>query len=258
MIKLAFFDIDGTLIPFGENSKLPESTRISLLKLQEAGVKTFIATGKSLARLTKMEVMKVPFSGYLTLNGQLCYDDKFQLIFGYPIINEEMEVLEKIFNDDEIPFILIGEFAKYINFMNDGMLANLVETNDSIPDVGQYRGEKIYQITACINEHQRKVLENTMDYCEITSWSPDAVDIFCKGGGKMNAIENILKIYNCTPDEIIAFGDAENDINMLKYAGIGVAMGNGTDACKQAADYVTTDINDNGIENALKHFGLIV
>ena len=55
----------------------------------------------------------------------------------------------------------------------------------------------------------------------------------------------------------MAFGDGENDIDMLHYAGIGVAMGNASDLVKSNADYVTADIDDDGIEKALKHFGII-
>ncbi len=57
--------------------------------------------------------------------------------------------------------------------------------------------------------------------------------------------------------ETMAFGDGENDIAMLEYVGIGVAMGNGKEAVKEAADYVTDTVEDHGIEKALKHFGLI-
>ena len=55
----------------------------------------------------------------------------------------------------------------------------------------------------------------------------------------------------------MAFGDGENDIAMLEYVGIGVAMGNGKEAVKEAADYVTDTVENHGIEKALKHFGLI-
>ena len=256
MIKLCFFDIDGTLIPFGKN-ELPESARNALIKLNEKGIKTFVATGKSLAQLTKLDIMDIPFSGFLTLNGQLCYNEKMQMIFGYNIDPREMEVLERIFLDDQIPFSLIGEFSRYINFINDEAIKHWNETNSALPDIGKYKGERIYQITAFVTDRQREVLEKTLDYCSITSWAPGAIDIFAKGGGKMNAIKHILDEYEIKPEECMAFGDAENDVNMLKYCGIGVALGNGTDACKAAADYVTTDINDNGVENALKHFGII-
>ena len=55
----------------------------------------------------------------------------------------------------------------------------------------------------------------------------------------------------------IAFGDGGNDVDMLRFAGIGVAMGNATDEPKAAADYVTDSVDDAGIANALKHFGVI-
>jgi len=91
----------------------------------------------------------------------------------------------------------------------------------------------------------------------VTHWHPDGWDVIAKGGGKQTAIRRYLAENGLTPEEAIAFGDGENDIGMLKLAGIGVAMGNAEGIVKEAADYVTTDIDDNGIENALKHFGLI-
>ena len=73
----------------------------------------------------------------------------------------------------------------------------------------------------------------------------------------MAGIKRYLDIIGIKPEEIIAFGDAENDLDMIRFAGIGVAMGNGEEAVKAAADYVTADIDDDGIEKALKHFNLI-
>ena len=55
----------------------------------------------------------------------------------------------------------------------------------------------------------------------------------------------------------MAFGDGGNDISMLKTAAIGVAMGNANDEVKDAADYITTSVDEDGIQNALRHFGLI-
>ena len=67
----------------------------------------------------------------------------------------------------------------------------------------------------------------------------------------------MLKHFGWTRDEAIAFGDGGNDVAMLEYAGIGVAMGNACDDAKAAADYVTTDIDKDGIAKALRHFGLV-
>lgn len=59
------------------------------------------------------------------------------------------------------------------------------------------------------------------------------------------------------PEEMMAFGDAQNDMDMIEYAGIGIAMGNGEEEVKQIADYVTTDVDDNGILSALQKFGML-
>ena len=63
--------------------------------------------------------------------------------------------------------------------------------------------------------------------------------------------------YMISQSETMAFGDGENDIDMIRFAGIGVAMDNGIPALQKAADYVTDDIDEDGIANALHHFGLI-
>ena len=254
--KIVFFDIDGTLIPFGENV-LPLSTKRSIKKLREKGIKTFVATGKSLAQLSATKVMEAEFDGFLTLNGQLCYDNEFKLFFANPIDSGEMEVLEKVFNAKKIPFSLVGEFSRYINYVNDVVINRQTETNSQIPSVDEYRGEKIYQITAYVSKRERELLEGVLDLCTITSWAPDAVDIIAKGGGKLNAIKKILEINNVDIKDTMAFGDAENDLLMIENVGVGVAMGNGSDKLKRKANYVTDDVTKDGIEKALKHFGLI-
>ena len=78
-----------------------------------------------------------------------------------------------------------------------------------------------------------------------------------KNGGKVVGIEKMLEHHGITKEEIIAFGDGENDLEMLAFAGVGVAMGNADEEVKEVADYVTTDIDDDGIWNACKHFNLI-
>ena len=101
------------------------------------------------------------------------------------------------------------------------------------------------------------MLDEILDECSITSWNPTGIDIVARGSGKAAGIAQFIEEQGLDRSEIMAFGDGENDIEMLKYAGIGVAMGNAGDAVKAAADYVTDSVDENGIENALKHFGLV-
>ena len=74
---------------------------------------------------------------------------------------------------------------------------------------------------------------------------------------KVKGTQLFLDKFGISPDELMAFGDNNNDIEMLKFAKIGVALGEGTDKVKAAADYVTTGIDDDGVYNALKHYELI-
>ena len=70
-------------------------------------------------------------------------------------------------------------------------------------------------------------------------------------------MQHVLDYYGVSKEDTYGFGDGTNDIEMIKFAGVGVAMGNAEEPVKAVADFVTADIDDDGIEKALQHFGLI-
>ncbi|MNY06930.1 putative phosphatase [compost metagenome] len=74
---------------------------------------------------------------------------------------------------------------------------------------------------------------------------------------KQKGVEYFCEYFNIDIAETIAFGDGGNDISMLKFVNIGVAMGNAGDNVKEIADFITEDVDDHGIEKALIHFGLL-
>ncbi|KAA6320781.1 putative bifunctional phosphatase/peptidyl-prolyl cis-trans isomerase, partial [termite gut metagenome] len=82
-------------------------------------------------------------------------------------------------------------------------------------------------------------------------------DVVAANNGKEKGIDEIIKYFGFSLDETMSFGDGGNDMSMLRHAAIGVAMGNAGKRVKQAADYVTTSVDDNGIMNALKYFNII-
>ena len=259
MIKAVFFDVDGTLLS-QKQGKVPISTRRALRSIRKKGIKIFIATGRHMIELSKLPVMEIPFDGYLTLNGNLILDENKKAYAGTPISADEVEVLSGIFRAKKIPFVMISSDKRYINYVDDVVVETQASTHGTIPDIGtvnDYDGEKIYQCIAFVQDHERKVLDEILDECSITSWNPTGIDIVARGSGKAAGIAQFIEEQGLDRSEIMAFGDGENDIEMLKYAGIGVAMGNAGDAVKAAADYVTDSVDENGIENALKHFGLV-
>ena len=88
-------------------------------------------------------------------------------------------------------------------------------------------------------------------------WHPDFTDMIPADGGKPRGIRCFMERHGFTREQTMAFGDGGNDIAMLRFAGIGVAMGNANDEVKASADYVTDDVDHDGIMNALRHFGVI-
>lgn len=255
-IKVIFFDIDGTLLPMG-NNVVPKSTIDSLAQLRKNGIKIIVATGKSITQMLDTSVGNIKFDGYITLNGQICYDESMHMFFGTPIKDEEMEILSQVFMSKRIPFSLISEFSRYINYVDGEVIKYNKATNSKVPEINKYHGEKIYQVTAYTSAKNVDILKNILDFCDVTYWAVGAIDIFAKGGGKMNAIKSWIRKLGYTKNETMAFGDGANDAEMLKFCSIGVAMGNAVNLAKTNADYITSDVNDDGIYKALKHFDLI-
>ena len=109
VLKNQTFNIDGTLIPKGENN-IPISTLKALEKLQASGVKCFVATGRSLNVVMSLGTNQFNFDGYLTLNGALCYDSHLEKIFGLPFEGDEAEVIARMFIAKKIPFEIVKNF----------------------------------------------------------------------------------------------------------------------------------------------------
>ena len=96
-----------------------------------------------------------------------------------------------------------------------------------------------------------------MPHCTSARWHPLFTDISPLGGTKQNGIDQFLQHYNIDLSETMAFGDGGNDIQMLEHVAIAIAMGNANDEVKNIADYVTDDVEHDGIMKALQHFQLI-
>lgn len=255
-IRIVFFDIDGTLLPFGEK-KVPQSTIDSINKLRAKGIKVIVATGKSIKQMLDTVVGSIRFDGYITLNGQICYDENMHMFFGTPIKDEEMEILAEIFRGKRIPFSLISEFSRYINYVDGEVVKYNKETNSKVPEINKYHGEKIYQVTAYTSARNVDILKNILDFCDVTYWAEGAIDIYAKGGGKMNAIKSWIDKLGFTKEETMAFGDGANDAEMLKYCQIGVAMRNGVEITKASADFITDDVTNDGVYKALRRYEII-
>lgn len=256
MIKAAFFDVDGTVYSH-ESKSVPESTMKALEVLRNKGIKTFLATGRHFTEIDEFPVGKIKFDGYVMLTGQICADEERNVIFGNAIEGDDAKYLLNAYVNKEMPIMLVEKDRLYINMVNDIVINGQAEISSPIPEVREYEGAPVYQIICYGGKELEAELSPKLPNCKITRWCPFGIDIISKTGGKVSGIQKMLELYGITREETIAFGDGENDMEMLEFAGIGVAMGNAEAEVKAVADYVTTDIDDDGIWNACRHFELI-
>lgn len=261
MVKVIFFDIDGTLLSL-KSHQVPESSRRALEALRKKGIKLFLATGRSPAWLDTIEgMLDFKFDGYVMLNGQYCiYEGK--VLRDVPIPVESLESLLPYIEENKIACEFVEEGHMYINLLNERVL-NFREKiggtgyDTQVEDLSRIHSHNTYQLLAYVDEEDEKEFLDHMPNCKMLRWCPEFADVVIADGGKDKGIEIVLDYMKVSKDECMAFGDGGNDIAMLKYVGRGIAMGNANPPVKEIADFVTRDIDDDGIEYALKYFGVL-
>lgn len=258
MIKAVFFDIDGTLLSHKTNS-VPASAVRALEGLREKGILTFIATGRHLPELKKLHALDgLHFDGAVSLNGQYCCNDE-GLIYHCPIDSRDIATLLDYLRENPYPCILVEEDQMYINFHNARVEKVQAMIHSEMPPIGDLsRGydHPIYQIILYMNDQERTFLP-PMPGIKFTSWNMGGADGIPANGGKSTGIANVLQHYGIEKSETMAFGDGENDVDMFSAVGTAIAMGNACRSAKEAAHYITDKVDEDGIWNALKHFGVL-
>ena len=256
-IKIAFFDIDGTILEF-EHKEITDKMRETLNQLQKNGIIICIATGR--APLTLPHFDGVDFDAYLTFNGSSCYNRK-EAIFDNPIPKEDVHKLIANATDMGRPVSIATKKRLVANGSDEDLVtyyafAKLdVEVADDFEEVAE--NEDIHQIMlGCTMEERPKLLEG-VEQAKITAWWDCAVDVIPADGGKGVGVSKMLEYYGFDKSEAIAFGDGNNDIALLEAVGHGVAMENGSDELKAVADDVCGDVAEDGIYYYCKKHKLI-
>ena len=257
MIKAVFFDVDGTLVSHKSKS-VPESTKEALDKLREKGIKVFLSTGRHIHELKDMPTHGIDFDGYVILNGQIGLDENQRMIFSNAFAKEDVEGLLEIFHKKDYPFVLVNKDGHYMNFVNEFVKVAMAGVSTAVPPIREYEEEELYQATVfCLPKEDETVAKILPKGCKLARWGIHGADIIAAEGGKAVGMKFFSELLGILPEEMMAFGDAQNDLDMIAYAGIGIAMGNAEECVKEIADYVTTDVDDQGVINALKEYGII-
>ena len=253
-----FFDIDGTLVSFKTHS-IPNSTKTAIYQLKDKGIKVIISTGRPYCDINNLEGLE--FDGFITANGTYCIDSKGDIIAQQIISRESLDKIARYLEEKPFPCAFMTNKGNFINFSDDKRVKSLSKLVDvpvlPVKPVSELIEYEVFQLGVFVDLEREAEILNILTDCDSNRWHSDFTDINAKNCNKATGMDCFLTYFGIGHEYTMAFGDGGNDIPMLKHAATGVAMANGTDEVKAAADYVTTSVDEDGIFNALKHFKVI-
>lgn len=264
--KLIFLDVDATLYS-KEQRCVPESAVKAIHEAQKNGHKVLINTGRPLVYFEK-EILDIGCDGYLCSNGvHILYEGEsiYHKTIPEPVIKQIQEICEdhgiygtfegekcSYFRDHNVDFhphygfmITAFELAPYM--AHEFNWDHVENPDKAIVFTGP--GSDAAGFVKALDS-----ISDTMDYIRIDDTQ---YEILLKDHDKGTGLKYIADHLGVSLDDCYAFGDSNNDISMFEAAGHGIAMGNACDELKDVAEYVTTSVNDDGLYNGFKHFGLI-
>ncbi|PXX77565.1 Cof-type HAD-IIB family hydrolase [Dielma fastidiosa] len=287
MIKWIVMDMDGTLL--NDENRIDEQTRQILIKQEEKGVRLLLASGRNYRKLMDYAIqlkMDVYHGMLIEANGLAVYDCMTHARQKKAELNkQDIERVFKLAQTYDLELIASLDDGLYDYFsenIRQSKIAYRIENNfpEDFPLTGGHRdwisdnrggypnqffAERLEAFPdACnklclthfptrISEVFEALKKALNDEYEIVRTSPRWVEISPKGISKGNALTALMSANQIKKDEVLVFGDGENDCSMFASAGIAIAMGNAMDIVKQAANGVTLDNNHNGIAYAIEN-----
>lgn len=262
MTKYVFFDIDGTL--WDGNMIVPESTKTAIRQLQANGHKAFICTGRAMGNVNDPQFDEIGFDGFIAACGNHVEMDG-QILYENNMSYEEVKAIYDVTRKYDLPIIYEGTDFQWLDregFEGDSYITYIVENlKDSAVFLDECELKDIHanKFSALINTNSNyaaveDALKDTFDFMDHGDGIIEAVP---RGTSKATGIAWLCEHLGIAIEDTYAIGDSINDLEMLAFVGHSIAMGNASAVAKEAAEYVTTHIHEDGILHALKHYELI-
>lgn len=269
--KVVFLDIDGTTAD--ENGRVPDSTKEAVRKAKENGHKMVICSGRSRFQIYD-ELLSLGFSGIVGAAGAFVDVDGKEIFHAY--IDEihrksSFEYLEQ----NGFLFCYQADDGIVINQRSsDGMIRFFRERNMNERRLNRLIGKMHLTERPWDNPKNEKIIyyeapfpvaavnQDLAPYFDTVAISLEGMDDFAGeigigGINKATGMERYLKAVGILREDCIAVGDGPNDLQMMEYAGIGVAMGNALESVKARADLVTDSIHNDGLIKAFEKLSLL-
>ncbi|MCL2579201.1 MAG: Cof-type HAD-IIB family hydrolase [Oscillospiraceae bacterium] len=250
-IKAVFFDVDGTLLSF-KTHKIPASAKRAIGLAKDRGILSFIATGRHPKSLVQDEwMLGDAFTGMVAVNGQFCILGD-QVVYRNPLNPADVAKIVGQVERGGFSCLFMEDEGVYTNKIDDSTRRSAELTNTPLPPVkhpSRALSRGVYQI--CTFGKDPRTLGN-LEHCAFTRWG-GGWDIIPAGGNKWAGIVRLLERLSISPEETAAVGDSDNDLEMFGGAGYAIAMGGAPERIKAQADYITGEVDEDGIWEAIHH-----
>ena len=254
MIKSIALDLDGTLL----NSKKEISKKnIDILrKIYEKGIEILIVTGRSYSA-TKSIIKKLDLPIIaICYNGAKVIDTKNEeILFEEPLSEEIVKILIKISRENNIHLNLYQDEEWFVEnkqnwqtqYYKENIGIDAIEINfDKFLNLLMTKALFVDE-RSNLEKVEKEILEKIGEIVHLTYSQEKYLEVLNKKVNKGKSLERILKIKNLTLETCVAFGDANNDKEMIEMVGYGVAMGNAEDNLKEIAKYRTSSNDNDGV-----------
>ena len=263
-MAVLFFDIDGTLVS-NKTGKIPQSAIEALMKAKANGHYIFVNTGRTICALRK-EVAEIDFDGflcgcgtYLIYHGEVVLESRLGEQRGKDIIAKMYElgldgILEGVENNylprEQSRFQGLENERKYFDTFLPGI------GRDKYIEDGGFTYDKLF---VYVDEQSdgEAFFEFISEDMDIVNRGQGGYEIIQKGYSKWTACDFIMKKLGIDRAESYAFGDSTNDLAMFEYANHTIAMGDHAKELEPFSEFITKDVDEDGIWNALKKYGVL-
>lgn len=268
MYKLVAIDLDGTLVT--DKKEITSRTIEIITKALEKNVKIMISSGRAFYRLEpfidklglrKQNECTICFNG-----GMIIENTTKDVLYSKNLEADEVKELIQLGKKLQLPIMIYSKDTHYVEEIPEVVqrnTKNLKGMNIKIVDFEKMNFEQkqnyIYKV--CFIDKPEKIIakrkeisKEMLENYEITSSVPEYLEIVKKGIKKSEAIKFVMQKYNIKREEVMAIGDGENDVEMLEFVGLGIAMENAQDYVKKFAKDVTTSNNDDGVARAIEKY----
>ncbi|MDF2673116.1 MAG: family phosphatase [Clostridiales bacterium] len=272
--KMIAMDMDGTLLT--TDKQVSQRSKEVLKKATDAGIKLVVCTGRIFTSAWIFADLIGTEAPIIASNGAYIREkDRDEVVYMKALLKEQINKVVKIvkkhgfyphlFSSDTIFTEKVIFTAKLYDKQNQSLPKDKqvkIVITDDLEKVIEENHEIILKVVIVSEMDEieslsklRNEISKELDVSIMAS-AANNIEIMSKGISKGNAVKILGDIYGISSEETICIGDNENDISMIEYAGLGVAMANASDVLKTVANYVT-DTNDNdGVAKAIEKFAL--